>query len=79
VSSIYCCLQRSVRVGWCLPKFLLDEDIGVSSMLVPTIFVTVGWCLQRFMWFSPARVSKLNYVYFDLSLHAFIVLKLMNG
>jgi hypothetical protein len=33
---------------------------------------------DKFLWFSPTRVSKLNFVYHDLSLHAFIVLKLMN-
>jgi hypothetical protein len=74
-------------VGWCLHNILLSwcstKEIGVSNRLVPTSFVTVGWCLQTFikiifLWFSPARVSKLNYVYCDLSLHAFIVLKLMN-
>jgi hypothetical protein len=64
-------------VGWCLYNILLSwcltEDIGVSSSLVPT-------CIYKdnFLWFSPARVSNLNSVYHDLSLHAFIVLKLMN-
>jgi hypothetical protein len=33
---------------------------------------------DKFLWFSPARVSKLNFVYHYLNLHAFIVLKLMN-
>jgi hypothetical protein len=49
---------------------------------VPTSFVIVGWCLQtfkdKFLWFSPVRVSKLNSLYHYLSLHAFIVLKLVN-
>jgi hypothetical protein len=33
---------------------------------------------DKFFLFSPTRVSKLNFVYYDLSLHAFIVLNLMN-
>jgi hypothetical protein len=69
-------------VGWCLHNILLSwcstEEIGVSSRLVPTRFVTVGKDKDKFLWFSPTRVSKLNSVYCDLSLHAFIVLKLMN-
>jgi hypothetical protein len=74
-------------VGWCLHNILLSwclaKDIGASNSLVPIIFVIVGWCLQTFikiifLWFSPARVSKLNPMYCDLSLHAFTILKLMN-
>jgi hypothetical protein len=33
---------------------------------------------DKSLWFSPARVSKLNSMYCDLSLHAFTILKLMN-
>jgi hypothetical protein len=74
-------------VGWCLHNILLSwcstEEIGVSSRLVPTSFVTsrlvpTNIYKDKFLWFSPTRVSKLNSVYCDLSLHAFIVLKLMN-
>jgi hypothetical protein len=40
-------------VGWCLHNILLSwcstKEIGVSSRLVPTRFVTVGWCLQTFI------------------------------
>jgi hypothetical protein len=65
-------------VGWCLHNISLSwcstRDIGVSSRLVPTSFVTVGWCLQTFIkiiffLFSPARVSTLNFVHFELSLY----------
>jgi hypothetical protein len=63
-------------VGWCLYNILLSwclvEEIGVSSRLVPTNMYKV-----KFLWFSPTRVSKLNSMYRDLNLHAFIVLKLM--
>ena len=59
-----CYLSRSYRVGaqlkrlvslvgWCLHNILLSwclvEDIGVSSRLVPTRFLTVGWFLQTFI------------------------------
>ena len=64
-------------VGWCLHNIFFswcsDEETGVSNRLVPTNIY-----IDKFLWFSPARVSKLNYVYHDLSLHAFTVLKLMN-
>jgi hypothetical protein len=33
---------------------------------------------DQFLWFSSTRVFILNSVYCDLSLHAFIVLKLMS-
>jgi hypothetical protein len=33
---------------------------------------------DKFLRFSATRVSKLNAMYYDLSLHAFAVLKLMN-
>jgi hypothetical protein len=33
---------------------------------------------DKFLWFSPARVFKLNCMYRDLSLHAFTILNLMN-
>jgi hypothetical protein len=39
-------------VGWCVHNILLSwcsiEEIGVSSRLVLTRFVTIGWCLQTF-------------------------------
>jgi hypothetical protein len=34
---------------------------------------------DKFLRFSPTKVSKLNFVYHDLRLHAFTVLKLMNA
>jgi hypothetical protein len=34
---------------------------------------------DKFLWFSPARVSKLNFVYRDFILHAFTILKTSCG
>jgi hypothetical protein len=64
-------------VSWCLHNILLSwcsaEDIDVFGRLVPTnIYKNI------FLWFSPTRVSKLNSMYYDLSLHVFFVLTLMN-
>jgi hypothetical protein len=71
------CFLHNILLSCCSSK-----DIGVSTMLVPTIFVTVGKFLQQFIkkkkCFSRARVSKLNFVYNELSLHGFIVLNLIN-
>jgi len=49
VSLVEWYLQRYVSVGWCLLVSVSIEDIGVSSRLVPTSFVTIGWCLQTFI------------------------------
>jgi hypothetical protein len=74
-------------IGWCLHNILLSwcssKEIGVSSRLVLTIFcnsslVHIDIYKDNFLWFSPTRVSKLNSMYYDSSLHAFIVLNLMN-
>lgn len=35
MSQVNLCLERSIRVGWCLPWFL-PVWIGVSSRLMPT-------------------------------------------
>jgi hypothetical protein len=62
-------------VGWFLHNILLswclDEEIVISSRLVPTNIYK-----DKFLWFYPTRVSKLKSVYCDLSLHAFIVLNI---
>ena len=59
-------------VGWFLHNILLSQcstkEIGVSSRLVPTNIYK-----DKFLWFSPTKVSKLNSMYYDLSLHALIV------
>jgi hypothetical protein len=40
-------------VGWFLHNIYLIwcsvEEIGVSSRLVPTSYVTIGWCLHTFI------------------------------
>jgi hypothetical protein len=73
-------------VGWFLHDILMswytNNEIGLSSSLFPTIFVTIGLYLQTFInirfFFSPKRVFRLNSLYHDLSLQEFTILKLMN-
>jgi len=63
-------------IGWCLHDILLtwcsNKEICVSNRLVPTKIYK-----DKFLWFSPARISMLNSMYYNLSLHVFNVLKLI--
>jgi hypothetical protein len=60
VSPVDWCLQRSVRVGWCLQGFVLVE-IGVSRRLVLTNICNSRLVprknyKEKFFWFSPEKV-----------------------